>query len=261
VSPAVSRRGGFTLVELAVTVFLILPVALVASTLAVRAAREAVQAAEIAGSELGQEVAAAMLEAEVAPLAVGDGLLGITAARIRVRARRAMGRWCILDSIGVVVPTVPGQWAASRLPVAGRDSAVVVVADSSRPAGMRLLRLGLTAPPSAATCPGGAGGLRLPLDPVPTALLVGDVVQVEEVVELAGYNSAGATWLGVLHLGLGTSIEPVAGPFGTAGVVFTGYDANGQPTTVAHAVRLLQVDLGASSPRGATRRVLIRLRG
>ena len=259
IRPAASGRWGFTLVELMVVVVLLVPVALVATTLAVQAAREATAAGMIAGAEQSQETAAALLEAELASLTAGDGVLAISTTAVRYRARRAVGRWCLADSVGLVVPLAGGMWAASRLPVPGRDSVVLSVTDSVL--GARPLRLSLLQPPYAAACPGGTAGLRLLLDSVPVARLAGDLVQTEEVMEVASYSSASQLWIGLLHLGLGTPIEPVAGPFGPTGVVFHGFDASGVATTIPGRVVLIRIDLGAASPLVRIRRLLVGLRG
>jgi len=259
--PAPSGRRGFTLVELLVVVALLLPVALLATSLAVQAAREATAAGVVAAVEASQEAAAGLLEAELANLTAGDGVLAVSPTAVRYRARRATGRWCLVDTLGVVVPLGGGLWAASRLPVPGRDSVVVFVTDSSLGPGARPLRLSLLQPPSAAACPGGGAGLRLLLDSVPVARLAGDLVLTEEVVEVASYLSAGEYWIGLVHLGLGTPIEPVAGPFGPSGVTFTGLDSGGVATVSAGLVFRIQVDLGSASPLARSRRLLVGLRG
>ena len=261
IRPAAPDRRGFTLVELVVVVALLVPVALVATSLAVHAAREATAGGVVAGVERSQEAAAALLEAELAALTPGDGVLAVSPTAVRYRARRAAGRWCLVDSLGVVLPLASGMWAASRLPVPGRDSVVLMVTDTSLGPGARPLRLSLLQSPSATTCPGGAPGLRLMLDSVPLVRLAGDLVQTEEVVEVASYISAGEQWIGLLHLGLGTPIEPVAGPFGPSGVVFSGFDSVGAATTSPGLVSLIRIDLGSASPRVRNRRLLIGLRG
>lgn len=259
--PAASGRRGFALVELMVVVALLMPVVLLATTLAVQAAREATAAGVVAAVEGSQEVAAALLEAELANLTTGDGVLAISPTAVRYRARRAVGRWCVADTLGVVVPLVGGLWAASRLPVPGRDSVVLFVTDTLLGPGARPLRLSLLQPPAGTSCPGGAAGLRLLLDSVPVARLAGDLVQTEEVVEVASYLSAGEHWIGLLHLGLGTPIEPVAGPFGPNGTVFRGLDASGVATVSPGLVSLIQIDLGSPSALVRSRRLLVGLRG
>jgi len=253
-------RAGFTLAEIVVAVALMVPVVVAATTLAVSAARQARAAAAIVAAELAQEVAAAVIEAELAPLVPGDGLLSVSPTAVRYRSRRAAGRWCLVDTSGVVLPLAP-RWAASRQPVAGRDSAVIYIQDISSPSGVRVLRLGLVAPPVATVCPGGPAAIRLAVPGIPVSSLLHDLLQMEEVVELAVYSSAGQLWLGLLSLGVAAAIEPVAGPFAAGSVLFEGLDAAGSATAVAAQVRTLRVRLGSAVPAVGTRTILIGLRG
>jgi hypothetical protein len=254
-----SRRGA-TLVELVLAMALLLPVVLIVTSAALAAARETTLATAIAEIELAHETATAIFESELGPLAPGDGVLGLTASRIRYRARRAAGRWCHADSIGVVVPLAGGTWAASRLPVPGRDSVVLDLVDTLAPGGTAPVRMALLGPPIGATCPGGAPGLMLPVGLL-VSLAAHDLVQTEEVVELGTYLSGGSTWLGLLHVALGTPIEPLAGPFGPGGIVLSGLDASGAPTTVPALVRAIQVQLGSPSGLVPPRLFTIVLRG
>lgn len=249
------------MLELLVWAALLLPLALVATGLSLHALRGTVKVTAAAEQEAALADAALVLEAELAPLTAGDGVLAIAPDRIRFRAVRAAGRWCQRDSAGLVVPTDSGPWAASRLPVPGRDSLVLEVADSMATGGYRRMRLQLTAPPSGSACPGGVNGLRLDFVAGGAPAASGELIQTEEVVELAAYVSAGSTWLGLLHIALGTPIEPVAGPFATGGIRFEGLDALGAPTSIPADVRTVRVALVPAGPSPPGRTVDVPLRG
>jgi hypothetical protein len=137
---------------------------------------------------------------------------------------------------------------------------VLDLVDTLPPGGATPTRLALMGPPFGATCPGGAAGLMLPVGLLvsPTAH---EMVQTEEVVELGAYLSGGSTWLGLLHVALGTPIEPLAGPFGPGGIVLSGFDSSGAPTTVPALVRTIQVQLGSPSGLVPPRLFTIVLRG
>lgn len=253
-------RLGFSLVELVIVLGLLVPVVVVATSLAVHAAQEARLAAERMIAEAALETAATVLEAEIAPLVPGDGLLALSSVRLRYRARRAAGRWCLADSAGLVVP-VAGRWAASRVPVPGRDSVLLRLPDSLAASGVRLLRLGLAAALIPDACPGGGAGLRLPLAGVPASVPLGDLVETEEVVELGAYTSGGQLWIGLIHLGTAAAIEPVAGPFGGGGVTFTGLDSTGATTLVPAMVSAVRAELAPVGGAGSPRVLVIGLRG
>jgi type II secretory pathway pseudopilin PulG len=252
---------GFALVELLVAAVLLAPLALMATALVVHTLRGAARATLLADQEARMDHAALVLEAELGPLASGDGLLAITPARVRFRATRAAGRWCQRDTAGFIVPTPAGTWAASRMPVAGRDSVVLELPDSSVATGYRRVRLALVAAPTPIACPGGVAGQRVAVGVLPASPAPSELFQTEEVVELAAYVSGGQTWLGLLHLGLGTPIEPVAGPFAPGGVRFDALDPTGTPTLIPAVASLILIRLVLPGSPPKVRVVQVPLRG
>lgn len=252
-------RAGATLVELVVGVTLAVPVVVAATALAIHAQRTALRISSASDAEAALDGAAHLLEAELAPLAAGDGLLAWSPGLLRYRAHRAAGSWCAGDSLGVVVPD-PGPWAASRLPVAGRDTLVIDAPDSTRPGGFRRTRHSLAGPPSPQACPGGGPGFRLPMAPGPVPSAVAFLL-TEEIVELVGYVSGGQTWLGLRQIAAGAAVDPVAGPFAPGGVRFETVDSSGiagVPAAHAAGVRIQLVPADTTVPR---RDYLIRFRG
>jgi hypothetical protein len=248
-------------VELLVAAVLLAPLALMATALVVHTLRGAARVALLADQEAAMDHAAIVLEAELGPLAPGDGLLAITPSSVRLRATRAAGRWCQRDTAGLIVPAPASAWAASRMPVAGRDSVVLELPASTAAGGYRRVRFALLSAPIPATCPGGIAGLHLPLGFPPASPAPSELFQTEEVVEMAAYVSGGQTWLGLLHLGLGTPIEPLAGPFAPGGVRFDGLDPAGTPTLLPAVATSILIRLVLPGSPAKVRIVQVPLRG
>lgn len=252
---------GFTLAELLVVMILTIPLCAAAAGLAATAIRGATRAAVLAAAESAVATAAAVIQSELGEVAAGGDLLLLEPARIRIHAARGVGQWCRVDSAGVVVASA--DWAASRAPVPGRDSLVVerVAMDST---GWReTLRLPLSAALSAEECAPSLPGVRLPADLTPVflpGLTPGPLVRTSEVIEIIGYVSGGDTWLGIRHLGLGTPVEPVVGPFAPAGVRFEGLDQAGTPTGDPAQVRAVRVRLVSPGSPAVQREVVVGLR-
>lgn len=255
-------RDGFTLIEMLMAVTLLVPLWSIAIGLATASSRAAARAGTLANAESAIAHATAIVVSELGDAQAGQGLLLLEPARIRFHAARGVGIGCRTDSAGVVV-TAAG-WAASRMPVPGRDSLVVerVALDSS---GWReTLRLALTSAPFSQECSPGLPGLRLPADLTPIllpGLQSGPLVRTSEVIELVAYLSGGETWLGIRHLGLGTPVEPVAGPFAPGGVQFTGLDATGGVTTDPAQVRAVRVRFVTTGQPSVEREVVLAVGG
>lgn len=255
-------REGFTLAELLVVLVLMIPLWTTAATLAANATRAATRASHLANAESAIAQATAILAAEVGDVGAGQDLLLLEPTSIRLRAARGVGPWCRADSAGVVVAAA--DWAASRLPVPGRDSLGLerVANDSS---GWReTLRLPLSGPPVAEPCAAGVPGQRLPADLTPLflpGLRPGPLVRTTEVIELTAYTSGGDTWLGIRHLGIPETVQPAAGPFASGGLRFEGLDAAGNPTTDADLVRGVRIRFRTAGVPTVEREVIVGLRG
>lgn len=260
--PTLTRRDGFTLAELLVVLVLLVPLGTLATGLATTTSRAAARSATLAAAEAALQHAAAIVTAELAGAILGGDLLLVEPARIRLHAARGAGVICRADSAGVVVTR--SSWAATRLPVAGRDSLLLerVATDSS---GVReAIRLPLAGPPADEPCVAAVPGLRLPADLAGVTLpgfAWGPLARTDEVIEIALYTSDGARWFGIRHLGLGTPIEPVAGPFAAGGVRFTGLDGAGNPTADPAAVRALRIRFETPAPARLVREVVVGVGG
>lgn len=255
-------REGFTFAELLVVLVLMIPLWTAATSLAANATRAATRASHLATAESAVAQAAAILAAELGDVGAGQDIMLVEPTRIRLHAARGVGPWCRADSAGVVVASV--DWAASRLPVPGRDSLALerVANDSS---GWReTLRLPLSGPPVAEPCAVGTPGLRLPADLTPLffpGLRPGPLVRTTEVIELSAYTSGGDTWLGIRHLGIPETVQPAVGPFDSGGLRFEGLDAMGTPTADPALVRAVRVRFRTPGLPAVEREVTVGLRG
>lgn len=256
----IREQSGFSLVELVVVVSLLVPLAVVGTGMALGAMRETRRMTDRLQAEAAIAEATAVLEAELAPLTVGDGILSLTPTRIRVRAVRGAGLWCRIDSAGVAVPLTTSEWAASRLPVPGRDSIRLEFPDSASPPRWQATRFGMLAAPSAVVCPAGQPGLLLPSAVVALGGVPGALVRTEEVIELVGYLSGGATWFGLLSVAAAGAVEPVAGPFDSGGIQFEGLRADGSPATMPGEIHAVRARLSAGGASGVSREQLVSLR-
>jgi hypothetical protein len=260
--PTLTRRDGFTLAELLLVIVLLVPLWTLATGLATTTSRAAARSVAFAAAESSLQHAAAIVTAELTSASPGRDLLLVEPARIRLHAARGSGVICRADSAGVVVSR--SSWAATRLPVPGRDSLLVerIATDSS---GVReKQRLPLAGPAADEPCAAAVPGLRIPADLASVTLsgfTWGPLARTDEVIEIALYTSDGLRWLGIRHLGLGTPIEPVAGPFAAGGVRFTGLDGAANPTADPAAVRALRVRFETAAPARLVRELVVGVGG
>ncbi len=245
---SLTRRGGFTLVEMLSALLLcgLVGLALVRSTLAVQriahASEEstALQAAFDGGlGFLAQELA------EVGRGNAGVDLLRVTPDSVSYRGVRGTGIACRIDAAGVTIPL--SRLRSTRMPQPGRDSLLVFVGVDSllrRSDGwLALPLLGVVG----ATC-GGGPALRLvtvvdtsttPPGALPPLL----PVRLFETMQARFYPSLGAWWLGARSESAGETIQPLAGPFVGGGVGFSFRDSLHQLTQVPGAVQAMDINL------------------
>ncbi len=235
-------KRGFTLVEVvtAVTVTAVLAVLLWgAFAAAAHRLRDRSERMGLTHSlRVGSEALRSALEDLGADSTTGADLVGFAGDRVRYRAVRVAGIACRLTASRVVLRSA--ATTARRLPVAGRDSAMVLALDSS----FRWTVAPVTGSPAPATCPDGGAGLAIPvaLDSVLARAGPGSPVRIFEVVEARRYASSGLEWLGLQGVSAGDVVQPLAGPLSGSGLVVLPTDSTGSPAgspTLAAAIAFL----------------------
>ena len=225
-------RRGFTLAELLVALTLTSVVALLAGSVLAGAARGLRDRSERMSAEHALRVAAAgvraALETAGSDSTSGADLLVAGATGFSVRAVRAAGVVCATAPGLLTVRAGPSWWAASRDPVAGRDSAL-----AADPLSGTWRGFALTAAPRSGGCPDGAPGIELPVSGDSLAFArvgMGSPLRIFEPVELKLYSSAPDFWLGLRLLATAQAIQPFAGPLSGGGLGLSYEDRSGAAT-------------------------------
>ncbi len=234
---------GATLVELTVALSLSAVLALFLLSETGRQQRVVQDLAVRSAAVSTVETAAQVLRSELGGAEPGD-LLAADPDRVLYRATRATGAICGLAPDGLRLSQA--AFRGVRVPVPGRDSVMLPVADSLL--GWRTDHRSINGPVRSEPCPDGAPGLVVPSSP--GAGLSGVPIRVFEVMELRLYSSAGLWWLGARSVSSGETIQPVAGPLTSDGFVLQLLDADGMSTGSTLLARLVQVRLraGAGDP-------------
>jgi hypothetical protein len=197
-------------------------------------------------------VAAGAARAALEPLgrdsAAGADLLAAEPDGFVARATRGVGVLCAAAPDELSARAGPGWWVALRAPVAGRDSLLV----GTVRAPWHWIALELPADPVPGRCPDGSPAIRFAVSVPPAALAAlgpGSPIHVFEDVELKVYTSGAAGWVGLRALATGESIQPLAGPFGTAGLQVAYAGRSGAPTVLPGGVASALIRLGAFTER------------
>ncbi len=182
--------------------------------------------------------------------AAGADLLTAEPDGFVARATRGTGVLCAAAMDQLSVRAGPGWWLAPRAAVAGRDS--LLVGTVGEP--WRWIALPLLADALPGRCPDGSPALRLTVSVPPAtlpALGPGSPIELFEDVEFRVYASGGAGWVGLRALATGGSIEPLAGPFGAAGLRVAYASRSGASTVAPGDAASALISLGAyTEPAG-----------
>lgn len=269
---AVSRRHGFTLVELMLTMVLASLVAGVVHRLLFQGQRLARAQAERTALHENVRVAALVLTGELAgvgydeitsaasaalgyPVAFRSDLLAIEPGAVTYLAGRGSGYVCRV-STGPAVEVVVAEpsWASLRAPRATDSLLLFVEGDPASGSDDAWLHLGIVSA-GAAVCPGGGAGIAMRvaapalLDPAALAgVTSGSPVRLAEVMQMRYYRSAGKSWLGMRSVGTGEAIQPIAGPLADSSLSVRGLtlvyrDGADAPTSDPAAVRTIEIAL------------------
>jgi hypothetical protein len=267
-----SGRRGFTLAELILAMGLALVVGGVIHRLLLHGQRLARAQAEraalhdnvrvaalVLAGELGSlgydEVSAAASAALGYPPAIRSDLVAIEPGAVAYLAGRGGGHVCGV-SFGPPAEVVVAErsWRSPRAPRATDSLLVFVESDPSTGSDDAWIHLGIVSA-GAGGCPDGQAGIALrvaapaPLDLAALAgVTPGSPARLAEVMQARYYRSGGASWLGMRSVGTGEAIQPVAGPLADSsasgrGLTLVYRDAAGAPTSVAAAVRAVEIAL------------------
>lgn len=248
-------RQGFTLVELLVSLVLVALLGALVTRLLLQQQRSASRLSAIDGQREVVAQAVTWVGAELLETGLiqpaGD-LLAASPDSLVYRGWRAAGLACLVAPTEIRIRRdLLSSW---RAPQPGRDSlALYLTADSSSPAGWRILPVLAVSP---ATC-GARPAIRvetLITRPLPATLPALTPVRTFEVMVLRFYRSRGEWWLGARSLSGGEGLQPVTGPFDAGGVGLRYSTAGGRPTARPDSIR--RVELLLTPAGGALTRQL-----
>jgi type II secretory pathway pseudopilin PulG len=282
-----SRRHGFTLVELAVALGLALLVAAVMHRQLVYGLRLARSHTELTALQDNVRVAALVLTGELAPLGydeitptaaaalgypaeVRSDLLAIAPGSVTYLAARGSGVVCTVTPgapVNIVVET--SSWSSPRGPRAGDSLLVYAEGDPAISGDDAWLHLGVVSS-AGAGCASGRPGIAIrvvppaPLDPAALGRVIpGAPARLAEVMEMRYYRSGGTAWFGMRSVSAGEGVQPVAGPLadsaaGVRGLTLRYRDAAGNATSNPAAVRTVEIEVLGITDQPIHRRTLVR---
>jgi hypothetical protein len=244
----VRRAAGFALVDL-------LAALVVTGLLGLVLVRASLGMGRIVRAQLGNNAlhlafdgGLGFLSAELAEAGLGtDGtdLQRLAADSLSYRAVRGSGLACHITATTVTLDL--GQWYAPRLPQAGRDSLLLFGGrDSLSAATAAWIPLPILGTGSA-TCTG-RPALRIDTQIDTSIVPLGQLppippVRIFEVMQVRVYPSLGAWWLGARSESAAEVIQPLAGPFLSAGPTFGFRDSTQSPTSSPASVARISLQL------------------
>lgn len=239
-----SRRG-FGLIELLVATLLGTVLATMVGKLLLTSAASLRDRTERMGLEHSLRVSVGAVRAMLEPIGIdpGSGADLSTAGPSSLVARviRDQGVVCGAAEDRLMVRAGPWWWRALRVPVPLRDS--LIIASVAGPE--QWIVAPLVGNPTTGVCADGSPALVLPTALAPPSLAAvgtGSPLQVFEPVELRVYSSSAASWVGLRLAATGDAIQPLAGPFSSAGPGLTYRDREGN--AVASGPDIVMVTLG-----------------
>jgi len=267
-----SRRRGFTLVELAVALVLGLMVgglvhqALLHGQRLARAQAERMALTEnvrvtalVLAGDLGglghDEITPEASAALGYPAAIRSDLLVIEPGAVTYLAGRGEGRVCgVVPGPPPEIVLAESSWRSLRAPRATDSLLVFLESDPATGSDDAWIHLGIVSA-GAGSCPGGQAGIAVrvaappPLNPaVPARVTPGAPARLAEVMQMRYYRSGGKSWFGMRSVSTGEAITPVAGPLadssaGVRGLTLIYRDAADAPTGDPAAVRAVEMVL------------------
>ena len=243
-----STRGGFTLVELMISLVLLGIVGAVMANMLVNMQRGSRAQSQRVTLQSNLRAGMALLPAELRELSPAD-LVTTLADQVVYRAMRSTGVACAVTGTTV---TLRDRLTFGYRPIAvgGRDRLYLFV-DGDQITGNDDSWLELLITGSAAgTCANGDAATILTVTRTDnTAIPAGTLATIFvdaparsfETMEMRLYETGGRWWLGARSVSGGDNLEPVLGPLTADGLVFTYLDRAGAQTATIANMRMLDI--------------------
>ncbi len=248
-----STRGGFTLVELMISLVLLGIVGGVMARMMMNMQRGSRAQSQRVTLQSNMRAGMALLPGELRELSPAD-LVVTQADEIEYRAMRSTGVACAVSGTQI---RLRNSLTFQYRPIVagGRDRLYLFIDGDQVTASDDAWRELLITATTAGTCPDGAAATVLTVtktdgtQPVVTAAGLADSVFVEapvrsfEHMEMRLYETGGRWWLGAASVSGAEQIEPVLGPLAPDGLVFTYRDRAGNVTANVANMRTIDIAL------------------
>ena len=258
----VSRRAGFTLVELLVALVIFV---LVAASLyrvlnvSQRASQTQTQKAAMQGSlRSGLQLAMAEIQelwSDDDALAPGSAITAMSATALSYNAMRGIGLTCGLQT-NTAITLRTSTWSGLLDPAANQGIYLFDQAEDKSTEDDDVWHNGTITGVAAGTCPDGDPATVLTVSGIGPLVdvKVPGPVRTHEPMQLGLVTSGGRRWLGIAGTG---SLSPLAGPLLSSGTAldFTYFDDQGDPTVVPSEVKSIVFRLYGETDRMATQNI------
>lgn len=250
-----SRRQGFTLVELMIALLLMTLVGSVIFKLLTSTQRVSTAQTERMLLQSSIRTGALVVPAELRELSTSTGgqtdLIQIAADSLTYRAARGVGFTCAVTATQIkILNTTVLPFNALRDITPGRDSLLLYVErDPATAADDAWIRLPISSVASTTCGSEPAIAVNTPdfINSLPdsqlVSVVVGGPVRTFEVMRLKSYASGGQQWVGAVSVSGGDAVQPILGPITPAGFQLAYLTGDGTVTNVPAAVRVIRIQV------------------
>lgn len=250
-----SRRQGFTLVELMIALLLMTLVGSVIFKLLTSTQRVSTAQTERMLLQSSIRTGALVVPAELRELSTSTGgqtdLIQIAADSLTYRAARGVGFTCAVTATQIkILNTTVLPFNALRDITPGRDSLLLYVErDPATAADDSWIRLPISSVATTTCGSQTAIAVNTPnfINAIPdsqlASVVVGGPVRTFEVMRLKSYASDGQQWVGAVSVSGGDAVQPILGPITPAGFQLAYLTGDGTVTNVPAAVRVIRIQV------------------
>lgn len=250
-----SRRQGFTLVELMIALLLMTLVGSVIFKLLTSTQRVSTAQTERMLLQSSIRTGALVVPAELRELSTSTGgqtdLIQIAADSLTYRAARGVGFTCAVTATQIkILNTTVLPFNALRDITPGRDSLLLYVErDPATAADDSWIRLPISSVATTTCGSEPAIAVNTPnfINAIPdsqlASVVVGGPVRTFEVMRLKSYASDGQQWVGAVSVSGGDAVQPILGPITPAGFQLAYLTGDGTVTNVPAAVRVIRIQV------------------